>query len=92
MGIIMLPFTETKSDNKLFREFSTDVAESELCWHRDKKDRYIKILEGENWLLQMDNCLPIEMVAGDTFFISKETYHRIFKGTSNLKIEIIETD
>ena len=72
------------------RVFSKDVDSEELIWHRDKKNRIVEILEGDDWLLQMENELPKKLSAGQKIEIHKETYHRIFKGTSDLKIRITE--
>jgi len=48
------------------------------------------VLTGEGWKVQMDNQLPKEIKRGDEFFIPKETYHRIIKGTTDLVVKIIE--
>ncbi len=72
------------------RVFSKDVDSEELIWHRDKKNRIVEILEGDDWLLQMENELPKKLSVGQKIEIHKETYHRIFKGSSDLKIRITE--
>jgi len=77
-------------DNEDIRTFSESVDEMELIWHRDREDRKITILEGNNWQLQMDNELPVSLEIGKTYFIPKLLYHRVLKGTTDLKIRIEE--
>ena len=87
----MKPYQEVISeDNSRLREFKIDIDSNELVWHKDEKDRYITILEGEGWQFQKDNELPSTLQKGDIIFIPKETYHRIIKGSSNLLINIKE--
>jgi len=71
------------SSNKFERVFSSDVPETELKWHRDKENRLVEVLKDTDWYFQMDNELPIPLKP-------KETYHRVIKGTGDLKILIEE--
>ena len=77
-------------DNDDIRTFSKSVDEMELIWHRDKEDRKITVLEGIDWKLQMDNELPVSLEVGKTYFIKKLFYHRVLKGTTDLKIRMKE--
>ena len=43
----MKPYKEVIKNNSRIREFKTTIPNKELVWYRDKKDRYIAILEGE---------------------------------------------
>jgi quercetin dioxygenase-like cupin family protein len=87
----MKPYQEVINiDNSRLREFKINTDNSELVWHKDEKDRYVTILEGEGWQFQKDNELPSILQKGDIIFIPKETYHRIIKGSSNLLINIKE--
>lgn len=87
----MKPYQEViNNNNSRSREFKIDIDSNELTWHKDEKDRYVTILEGEGWQFQIDNELPLILQTGDIIFIPKETYHRIIKGSSNLLINIIE--
>ena len=81
---------EQISDNKFIRTFDKNVLTEELVWHRDRKDREIKVLVGEGWELQIDNCLPIPLIAESVYYISAGTYHRIKRGTTDLVVEINE--
>ena len=83
------PFTEKQISKKYFlREFKRDVVSDELIWHMDREDRYVKVVSGDGWELQMDNQLPEIMTEGKTFFIPRYTYHRVIKGNSDLVVEI----
>jgi hypothetical protein len=82
------PYTQISENDIIIRTFSQDVDEEELVWHRDQKDREIKVLEETDWQLQFDNELP--QVLKNTIFIPKNTYHRVIKGNKNLVIEIKE--
>lgn len=77
-------------DNEDIRTFSESVDEMELIWHRDRADRKITVLEGRDWKLQMDNELPVSLEVAKTYFIPKLMYHRVLKGTTDLKIRIKE--
>ncbi len=84
---------ETENEKQIFvRQFPEDVAESELIWHRDKKDRRIRIISGVDWQLQLDNDLPVTMNIGDVFQIPKMLHHRLIRGKGKLIIEIEEND
>lgn len=84
----MFPFTETKKENSIIREFSQDVDSAELIWHRDREDREVKIIKSNGWKLQLDNQLPIYLEEGKTYFIEKFLFHRVIKGKGDLVIEI----
>lgn len=85
----ILPFKEEKIDNNIFvREFSHETDSSEMVWHRDREDRIIESLEETDWLFQLDDELP-QKIEGQ-IFIPKEVFHRIIKGTGNLKIKLIK--
>jgi hypothetical protein len=82
-----LPFIEKSvGNNQYIREFSSDVDTHELEWHIDREDRTVEVIENNNWHFQLDNNLP--QLLKETIFIPKETYHRVIKGTGNLKVRI----
>ena len=81
----MKPYTEENKDGYVIREFSQDTPSFEFVWHRDKEDRIVEALHETDWKFQLDNQLPQEI---KNIFIPKETYHRIIKGTKNLKVRI----
>lgn len=88
----MKPYIQIINKNKILREFAHDTDSHELVWHRDKKDRIVRVIEGKEWKFQFDNMLPIVLHEGQEIFIPKETFHRVIKGNGNLKIEITEKD
>lgn len=85
------PYKQIHLKEYILREFDESVDESELIWHRDKKDRTIRVKGGQGWQLQLDNELPKDLVIGEQYTIPKEEYHRVIKGEDNLILEIFET-
>jgi len=75
-------------ENDSVRTFNSNVDSSELVWHRDREDRTVRVLEGTDWQFQYDDQLPVELKEGDELFIEKMTYHRLLKGTTQLKVLI----
>ena len=85
----MLPFQENKlSDNVFIREFSQITDSGEFMWHRDREDRIIESIETTDWKIQLDNELPKEI--NEKVFIPMGIYHRLIKGTNDLKIKLIK--
>jgi hypothetical protein len=85
--MIPLPFTETKlSENIFIREFKQETDSGEFMWHRDFEDRIIESIGETDWLFQIDDDLPKKI--DGKIFIPKGVYHRIIKGTGDLKIRI----
>jgi len=83
----MLPYKEQIIDDYTLREFSQDTPSFEFVWHRDKEDRTIQPTDNTDWLFQLDNDIPRRLTK-DKLFIPKETYHRLIKGTGDLKIRV----
>lgn len=87
----MSAYTQTRIDESSFiREFDQDVEPIELVWHRDERDRVVKVLEGEGWSFQFDNEIPRKLQKGDIVKINKMVYHRVIKGDTNLVLEVYE--
>jgi hypothetical protein len=83
----MLPFQETKiGENTFIREFKNDTDSWELVWHRDREDRIIESIGETDWMIQIDNELP-KQIRGEVF-IPMGIYHRLIKGTGDLKIKL----
>ena len=78
------------TDKYILREFSQNIDPIELMWHRDLKSRKVTILEGKGWSYQQEDQLPQTLHPGDHIFIPALEYHRIIKGTTDLKIQIEE--
>ena len=88
----MYPFKERKlEDGTKERVFSDEVDDDELCWHRDREDRVVTVLETNgSWQFQPDNELPYHIKEGDVINIKKLEWHRIIKGSGILKVSIKE--
>lgn len=87
--VVNNPYTEYTHDHLVvYRTFSCSVDELELVWHRDRENRFVTVIEGEGWQYQEENKLPIKLTPGDKIFIPRYTYHRIIKGSTDLKIRI----
>ena len=84
-----LPFKEYKiDDNTFIREFSQDTDSEEYTWHRDLEDRVIESIGDTDWGIQLDNQLPIKIE--EKISIPMGVYHRLIKGTGDLKIKLIK--
>ncbi len=84
----MLPFQETKlSDNEFVRVFSQDTDSGEFMWHRDYENRIVESIDDTDWMIQIDNELPKVI---DKVFIPMGVYHRLIKGTNDLKIKLVK--
>ena len=85
---MILPFQETKlSNNEFIRVFKQDTDSGEYMWHRDFEDRIVESIGDTDWLIQIDNELPKVI---DKVFIPMGVYHRVIKGTNDLKIKLIK--
>jgi hypothetical protein len=85
----MKPYTQETSNSSIVRRFSQNIDPTELLWHRDLKNRSIKVLEGSGWKIQLENELPKDM---DNIIVPKKVWHRVIKGQSDLVIQIEEWD
>lgn len=79
------PYIEERN----IRTFTQDVDEFELVWHRDKEDRIIQTLHDTDWMFQLDNDIPRKLT-NERLFIPRETYHRLIKGSGDLKLKVIK--
>jgi len=82
------PYTEKITGNISERVFDDNTDSGEFTWHRDREDRIVKVIEGHNWKLQLDNQLPVTLSEGKEYFIPKGEFHRVIKGNSPLKVKI----
>jgi hypothetical protein len=86
----MDPYTNLETtDEYIIRKFDENIDPVELMWHRDNEDRIVEALESTDWLVQLDDSLPI--LLDKPIFIPKHVYHRTIKGTGPLLIKIIKT-
>lgn len=84
------PYTDYDSDEGFIRIFDNSVAEDELIWHRDERDRLIEVIEGNGWKFQFENQLPFVLVDDHKYYIDAYSYHRLIKGNGDLTLRIIE--
>jgi hypothetical protein len=83
----MDPYTNLEAtDEYIIRKFNEDIDPIELMWHRDNEDRIVEALESTDWLVQLDDSLPIML--DKPIFIPKHMYHRTIKGTGSLLVKI----
>ena len=45
-------------ENTRYRLFKDTIDDGELLWHQDERDRTIRIFNGKDWKLQIDDQLP----------------------------------
>ena len=82
---IDFPFEEVYLKNGLYlRTFAEDTDSEELIWHRDKENRKILIVEGNGWLLQVEDQLPMILEKNKEYSIKANQWHRVIKGKNDL--------
>lgn len=86
----MKPYNDKLEENYIIREFSGDLKQDDLVWHRDRYRRRVDVLEGRGWKAQVDNKLPFNIIPGDHFYIEANEFHRLIKANTNLKLRITE--
>jgi len=80
-------------ENTFIRVFTDEIDDHHFDWHRDKKDRHVKILHvNSDWLFQFDNQLPFLLQEYQEFLIKKEEYHKLHKGKGKLILIIKEVN
>jgi hypothetical protein len=83
----MKPYTDLEvTDKYIIREFTENIDPIELMWHRDDEDRTIEVIGETDWMIQLDNSLPI-LLKGN-IFIPRHEWHRVIKGQKNLLVKI----
>lgn len=87
----MEPYTNIETtDEYIIRKFDENIDPVELMWHMDNEDRLVEALESTDWLVQLDDSLPI--LLDKPIFIPKHVYHRTIKGTGSLLVKIKKYD
>ena len=83
----MTPYTDIEvTDEYIIREFNENIDPIELLWHRDNESRTVEIIGETDWKIQLDNQLPVSL--NSPIFIPRHEWHRVIKGTGNLKLKI----
>ena len=86
-GNMAQPYTNLKEENGLLiREFSQNIDPIELKWHRDDETREIISENETDWMIQLDNALPVSL--NNNIRIPKHEWHRLIKGTDKLTLKI----
>jgi hypothetical protein len=58
-------------------------------WHSDDDNRTVEIVGKTDWKLQLENKLPTSINL--PIFIPKHEWHRVIKGTGNLRLKIYKS-
>lgn len=81
------PYTDLlETPEFLVREFSQSIDPIELKWHRDDETREIIAENETDWMIQLDNALPVSL--NNNILIPKHAWHRLIKGTGTLTLKI----
>ena len=84
------PYTDLEAtDSYIIREFFQDIDPIELLWHRDDENRTVEIIGKTDWMIQLENQLPISI--NEPIFIPKHMWHRVIKGTDSLRLKIYKS-
>ena len=87
----MKPYIEEiLNENLSIRQFDNSIDEQELVWHRDREDRIIIPLQENDWKIQLDNQLPINLNPNNPIFIESGQYHRVIKGSEDLIVKVFK--
>lgn len=77
----MNPYIEHQIDNNIVtRTFKESTDSEDLMWHRDQEDRLVEAINENNWQIQLEDHLPINLKPGENIKIPKGSWHRIIKG------------
>lgn len=83
----MTPYKDLEvTTDWLIREFDESINLIELMWHRDEEDRLVEALHQTDWMIQLDNRLPINIT--ERIEIPKYEWHRLIKGSGTLTVKI----
>lgn len=78
------------ADDTIVRSFTESIDPIELKWHRDDEDRTVVSISETDWMIQLENKLPQNL--NSPVFISRGEWHRVIKGTGELRVKIIKSD
>jgi hypothetical protein len=86
-GNMEKPYVNIKEENGfLIREFSQNIDPIELKWHRDDETREIISENDTDWMIQLDNALPVSL--NNNILIPRHEWHRLIKGSCTLTLKI----
>ena len=84
------PYQDYYDNGATIRTFDSNVANEELVWHRDKRNREFTVLDGVGWKLQFEDKLPGNLTRGKLYNVKAMEYHRLIKGIKGLTLRIWE--
>jgi hypothetical protein len=85
----MNPYIEHQIDNNIvIRTFKESTDSEDFMWHRDQEDRIVEAFNINNWQIQLEDQLPINLRYGESITIPKGVWHRLIKGTGDLQVKI----
>lgn len=83
----MTPYQDLSTEkNYVIRKFDQDIDPIELKWHRDDETREIISENSTDWMIQLDNALPVSL--NNTITIPRHEWHRLIKGSGDLILKI----
>jgi hypothetical protein len=82
-------YSDLELEEYVIRTFDESINPIELKWHRDDEDRSVVAIEKTDWMIQLENKLPQSL--NSPVFISMGEWHRLIKGTHELKVKIVKS-
>lgn len=81
-------YQDIEISDGVIRTFSQEIDSTELKWHRDDEDRLVISTCETDWLIQLEDSLPQDLVT--SVFIERGQWHRLIKGSGELSLKIIK--
>lgn len=81
-------YEEIEKKDCVIRTFDDSIDPIHLKWHRDDEDRLAVAIDSTDWQIQLENRLPQSL--NSPVFIARGEWHRVIKGTGELKVKIVK--
>ena len=82
--------TMSKENNVFEKKITLAGFDEELDWHTDTSTRFMKVIEGVGWHFQFEGESSKEIGPGTSIHINKNSIHKLIKGSTDLKVRIVE--
>lgn len=82
-------YKEIENIDYVIRTFDESIDPINLKWHRDDEDRMVVSIQPTDWKIQLENRLPQSL--NSAIFIARGEWHRVIKGTGELKVKIVKS-
>lgn len=83
----MKPYSDTVTgEMEVVRTFDETIDPIELMWHRDDEARIVEAIGETDWLIQLEDSLPVKMTG--PIMVPRHEWHRVIKGTGQLTVLI----